>query len=105
MNPTEQLRVQLERVAAELGADGVSAQLERPRNPEHGDWATNLVMVLVGRLKRPLCQIAQEILDRFSLIEVGVARAEVAGAGFINFRLAGAVLHEQLARIVAADRA
>ena len=105
MNPAERLRLQLERVAAELGAEGAAVQLERPRNPEHGDWSTNLAMVLAGRLKRPPRQIAQDILDRLSLAGAGVAGAEVAGAGFLNFRLAGAVLHEELARLVAADRA
>ncbi len=104
MNPTEKLRLQLERVAAELGADDAPIQLERPRNPEHGDWATNLAMTLAGRLRRPPRQIAQEIADRLSLTEAGVAKVEVAGPGFLNFRLAGEVFHEELARIVAADR-
>ncbi|MBX6363747.1 MAG: arginine--tRNA ligase [Gemmatimonadetes bacterium] len=105
MSPAEQLRARLERVAAELGADGVDVQLERPRNPEHGDLATNLAMVLAGRLRRAPRQIADEILARLDLEGAGVASAEVAGAGFINFRLTGAVLWEQLARVLREDRA
>ncbi len=104
MNPIERLRAQLERVAAELGAEGTAAQLERPRNPEHGDLATNLAMTLAGRLRRPPRLIADQILERLSLAEAGVAAAEVAGAGFINFRLAGGVVQGQLLHIVKADR-
>ena len=105
MNAVERLRTQLERVAAELGVEGANAQLERPRNPYHGDLATNLALMLAGRLRRPPREIAQAILDRLVLANAGVARAEVAGAGFINFWLAGEVLHGQLARIVEQDRA
>lgn len=105
MNAVERLRTQLERVAAELGGEGASVQLERPRNPDHGDLATNLAMMLAGRLRRPPREIAQAILDRLVLASAGVARADVAGAGFINFWLAGEVLHGQLARIVEQDRA
>lgn len=105
MSPTDQLRARLERVAAELGADGVEVQLERPRNPEHGDLATNLAMVLAGRLRRPPRQIAEEIVSRLGLEGAGVSSAEVAGAGFINFRLASDVLQAQLERVLREDRA
>jgi arginyl-tRNA synthetase len=105
MSGIEALREQLRLVAGELGAEDEAVQLERPRNPEHGDLATNLAMVLAGRLRRPPREIAREILERLSLADAGVAQAEVAGAGFINFRLAHEVLHDRLAGIVAADRA
>ncbi|HET9982664.1 MAG TPA: arginine--tRNA ligase [Longimicrobiales bacterium] len=105
MSPADQLRARLERVAAELGAEGVEVQLERPRKPEHGDLATNLAMVLAGRLRRPPRQIAEEIVSRLGLEGAGVSSAEVAGAGFINFRLAGEVLQAQLERILREDRA
>ncbi|HEY8485223.1 MAG TPA: arginine--tRNA ligase [Longimicrobiales bacterium] len=100
-----QLAAQLERIVAELGVEGVTVQLERPRNPEFGDLATNLAMVLAGRLGRPARQVAEEILARLDLGAAGVAAAEVAGPGFINFRLARAALLDRLAEIVTADRA
>jgi arginyl-tRNA synthetase len=100
-----QLAAQLERIVAELGVEGVTVQLERPRNPEFGDLATNLAMVLAGRLGRPARQVADELLARLDLGAAGVAAAEVAGPGFINFRLARAALLDRLAEIVTADRA
>lgn len=103
--PSERLHAQLRRVAAELGATHeVAPQLERPRNPEHGDLATNLAMTLAGPLRRPPREIAQDILERLDLAEAGVSSAEIAGPGFINFRLARELLHAQLAAILAADR-
>ena len=103
---TDALVGQLERIAARLGngAD-VPVQLERPRNPEHGDFATNLAMVLAGRLGRPPRQIAAEIVEILDLEEAGLAGAEIAGPGFINFRLAAGSIQARVAEIVSADRA
>ncbi|EUA73489.1 arginine--tRNA ligase [Mycobacterium xenopi 4042] len=60
--------------------------VERPRNPEHGDYASNLAMQLakkVGVNPRELAGWLTEALARAD----GVASAEVAGPGFINMRL------------------
>src|SRR5690606_18679120 len=100
------LRDQLERVAADLGWTGEpDFQLERPRNPEHGDLSTNLALILARRVGRPPREVAETILQRLDLAAAGVAAAEVAGPGFINFRLQHAVLQRKLAEILAADRA
>jgi arginyl-tRNA synthetase len=45
-------------VLTDLGVTGVDVQLERPRNPEHGDWATNVAMVTAGRLRKPPREVA-----------------------------------------------
>src|SRR5690606_37529655 len=100
------LRNQLERVAAEMGWAGEPEfQLERPRNPEHGDLATNLALILARRVGRPPREVAETILQRLDLPAAGVAAAEVAGPGFINFRFQHAILQQRLAEILAADRA
>src|SRR6201991_2177376 len=60
--------------------------LERPRNPEHGDYASNLALQLgkkVGVNPRELAGWLAEALTRAD----GIASAEVAGPGFINLRL------------------
>ena len=100
------LVAQLERIAARLGSgDDVRILLERPRNPEHGDFATNIAMVLAGRLGRPPRQIAAEIVDGLDLSAAGLAGAEIAGPGFINFRLAAGSIQARVADIIAAERA
>ena len=53
---------ELARAARALGApDDVAPVLERPRDPAHGDWATNLAMTLAKPLKKKPAEIAQDI--------------------------------------------
>ena len=64
-----------------------SVVVERPRNPEHGDYATNIALQLgkkVGVNPRELAGwLAAELSSR-----QGIATAEIAGPGFVNIRLA-----------------
>jgi arginyl-tRNA synthetase len=86
----ELLRITASAVLAEHGLD-VSAlpatvTVERPRIPEHGDYASNLALQLgkkVGANPRELAGWLAEALAQAD----GVASAEVAGPGFINLRL------------------
>ncbi len=50
---SEVLRAELVRVAGALGAPDVEFTLERPRDPTHGDLATNLAMQLARRARHP----------------------------------------------------
>ena len=61
-------------------------QLERPRDPTHGDFATNLAMQLAKALKKNPREIAQQLVNELPVSAL-VTKAEVAGAGFINFTL------------------
>ena len=61
-------------------------QLERPRDPTHGDFATNLAMQLAKTLKKNPRDIAKQLVAELPL-SILVSKAEVAGAGFINFTL------------------
>ncbi|MFZ2269363.1 MAG: arginine--tRNA ligase [Azonexus sp.] len=61
-------------------------QLERPRDPTHGDFATNLAMQLAKALKKNPREIAQQLVNELPPSGL-VTKAEVAGAGFINFTL------------------
>jgi len=96
---------QLERIAASLGAEAAPVTLERPRNPEHGDFATNLAMVLAKRVGRPPRDIASDIIAAFDAPAAGVSAAEIAGPGFINFRLAAGRVQARVAEVIAADAA
>jgi arginyl-tRNA synthetase len=75
-----------------LGAPGAEIRLERPRDPTHGDLSTNLALALAGRLHRKPREVAEEIAGKLDLAAAGVESVEVAGPGFLNFRLSpGAV--------------
>lgn len=61
--------------------------LEIPRDKNHGDYATNLAMVLAREAKKPPRQIAEILVRNFEKEGTWVAEIEIAGPGFINFRL------------------
>ena len=60
--------------------------LERPRDPAHGDFATNLAMQLAKALRKNPREVARLLLAELPASGL-VSKAEVAGAGFINFTL------------------
>ncbi len=62
---------------------GVPVELERPSDPSHGDYATNVALRLAGQLQRPPREVAAELAGRVAGL-AGVERAEVAGPGFLN---------------------
>jgi arginyl-tRNA synthetase len=80
-----------------------TAVVERPRNPEHGDYATNLAMQVVKHVKgtNPR-ELAAAIAAELSKV-TGVASVEIAGPGFLNIRVDAASAGE-LARSVVTQR-
>ncbi len=78
--------------------------IERPRDPTHGDFATNLAMQLAKALKKNPREVARLLLAELPASGL-VSRAEVAGAGFINFTLnARAKVNVVSAVLVAGDK-
>jgi arginyl-tRNA synthetase len=72
------------------GAAGMEIHFERPRDPTHGDLATNIAMQLARSLKRNPRQLAEALTGFLQprLAEDGyMEKMEIAGAGFINIRL------------------
>ncbi|OXT00228.1 arginine--tRNA ligase [Notoacmeibacter marinus] len=69
--------------------------VEPPRDPSHGDLATNVAMVLAKPLGMKPRDLAQSIADELAKDD-DVASVDVAGPGFINLRLADGFWHDQL---------
>lgn len=63
-----------------------SVTVERPRNPEHGDYATNLVLQVAKKVGANPRELAGWLADALADAD-GIASAEVAGPGFVNIRL------------------
>ncbi len=93
----ELLRAALASVAPGERAD---IQLERPRDPTHGDFASNLAMQLARAMKENPRKIAERLVRELPVSPL-VAKAEVAGAGFINFRLASAAKTDVVSAVLA----
>ncbi len=85
--------------AALADAAGAELELERPGEPEHGDYATNVALRLAGARRRPPREIAAEIAQAAAGLEV-VERAEVAGPGFVNLFLRDEWFSSALAEIL-----
>jgi len=90
-------------VLEDLGAPGAEIRLERPRDPEHGDLSTNVALALGGRLGRRPREVAEEIAGKLDLAAAGVESVEVAGPGFLNFRLSSGAVASVLDDILALD--
>ena len=73
-------------------------RVERPRNRDHGDWSTNVAMQLAKKAGTKPRDLAELLVPRLEALD-GVASAEVAGPGFLNFRLSAASAGE-LARTI-----
>jgi arginyl-tRNA synthetase len=65
--------------------------VERPKNPEHGDYATNVALRLAKSAGRPAREIAELLASRLRAAP-GIERVDVAGPGFLNITLAAAAL-------------
>jgi arginyl-tRNA synthetase len=74
--------------------------VEPPRDPSHGDLATNAAMVLAKGAGTNPRALAELIVPRLAALDE-VVSAEVAGPGFINIRLAPSIWHDELRSILA----
>ncbi|AMN45623.1 arginine--tRNA ligase [Steroidobacter denitrificans] len=72
---------------------------ERTRDIAHGDYATNIALRLAKPARRNPRQLAQAILDALPASEL-VAKAEIAGPGFINFHLSPRAHQLEISRIL-----
>ena len=74
--------------------------VERPRNPEHGDYATNVALQVGKRLGVSPRELAEWLATALSVTE-GIASADVAGPGFLNIRLDAAAQGAIVERVLA----
>jgi arginyl-tRNA synthetase len=89
----------VERLAARIGeALGTEVELERPKDPSHGDFATNVALRSAKAIESSPRALAQEYAEKIEALD-DVFSAEVAGPGFINVRVSDAFLLDALAEI------
>jgi arginyl-tRNA synthetase len=100
----EEIRAGLAVALETMGVSGAKIQLERPKDPSHGDVACNVAMTLAGQLKKAPRQIAEDIVAALDVGAMGVEAAEIAGPGFLNFRLSAGAVASILGEILAKDR-
>jgi len=101
----EIIRAALVQAASRLGAPNVEVALERPRDPNHGDLATNLALTLAKTLGQKPRAIAERLVANLELPASVVRKTEIAGPGFINFFFVEAQVVGVLPSILAAGPA
>jgi arginyl-tRNA synthetase len=89
--------------AGKLKSSGVSVGTESPRDPAHGDIASNVALMLARAEGKPPRAIGEIIREHIELPD-DVKEATVAGPGFINFRMAPIYWHREMRRAVAEGR-
>ncbi len=77
----------------------ISTTVERTRDARHGDFTTNIAMRLAKSVGDNPRSIAQKIIDKLPDSDL-VESVEIAGPGFINFRLADGAFHRELETIL-----
>ena len=82
----ETLNVALDRQGLDISATEI--HLERPANLEHGDWSSNVALAFAKKLGLNPRELAQRVVDEVNHdLPSYVEAIEIAGPGFINFRL------------------
>lgn len=97
------LAAAVESAAAGTGLDphAVTWTIERPARREHGDWSCNIAMASAKAAGRPPRDIAGDLVAALEAAAVPhVDAVEIAGPGFVNFRLAPSWLHDVLREVV-----
>ena len=86
------------------GALPLDVKVERPRQRDHGDWATTIAMQAAGRVGQPPRLLAESLVPVLAEIP-GVAEVSVAGPGFLNIRLSAGAAGDLARQIVQAGHA
>jgi arginyl-tRNA synthetase len=82
------------------GISHAAVSAEPPRDPSHGDLATNAAMVLAKHAATNPRALAEKIVEKLTA-DPAIISAEIAGPGFINLRLADESWREELRTIAA----
>jgi arginyl-tRNA synthetase len=106
LTPVDQLREAVEAVAVDAAATDAPfpksrPSLERPRQADHGDYATNAAMLLAPVMKAKPRDVADRLVEGLtSRLGASLERVEVAGPGFLNLFLSDAWYVDALAHVV-----
>lgn len=105
MNQSEYLKSVFAETLQKIGVpDSIdSLKFETPKNPEHGDMATNIAMQLAKRLRQAPAAIAQKIIDNLQFDSNIITDVNIAGAGFINIKFSNKFYIDALKSITLAQ--
>jgi arginyl-tRNA synthetase len=79
--------------------------IQNSKTPEHGDFSSNIAMILSGKLKQPPQKIANQIIEKLNELNLDnfFLNIDIAGPGFINFKLNQNLFHDKLLNVLKTD--
>ncbi|MEE8539493.1 MAG: arginine--tRNA ligase, partial [Woeseiaceae bacterium] len=95
----EQALALMPELADATEVSSISKSVERTRDSRHGDFTTNIAMRLAKPIGKNPSELAAQIIEHLPASEL-VDKVEIAGPGFINFHVANAAFHQEIARIL-----
>ena len=106
-SPVEALHAAVEAAAAATATAGEAPKsrptLERPRQADHGDYATNAAMLLAKPMKKAPREVAAQLADTLTTsLGASLDRVEIAGPGFLNLFLSDTWYLDALGHVIAA---
>ncbi len=95
----QQLRDLVTQAITDLDLETVNFGIDHPKDESHGDYSSNIAMILAKQMGEVPRELAQKILDKIPKSEI-VDKVEIAGPGFINFYLTKEFLLTELGKAV-----
>ncbi len=97
-DPKVKIHSILEKVVVDLGVQSANFLVEKPKDSSHGDFSSNIAMVLAKELKKNPLELAKEISSKLESTEF--VTIEAIAPGFINFYLSPEYLQSQIQSII-----
>jgi arginyl-tRNA synthetase len=100
----DQIKKIVKEAVENLGED-INVVIERPSDARHGDYTSNVALVLAKKLAKNPRELAESLTERIkqSAKDLGIEEITVAGAGFINFHMSTDYLFGELHKILEND--
>ena len=98
----EYLKAKIENALSKIGIDvnGTQLTLERPKLEQYGDFATNIAMLIAKKIGKNPREIAKDIVANLEIEPEFIEKVEIAGPGFINFKLSPSFYIERIKEIL-----
>ena len=94
----DKIKISLIEILEKLGIENPKIELEHPEDISHGDYSSNIALIYSKKLKMNPRELAENIVKGIGSIE-GIKSIEIAGPGFINFKIEDNYFSERIVEI------
>ncbi len=98
----DKLKLAIKKVLKEIDVD-IDPLIERPKDPNFGDYTTNVALIAAKKLKKSPQGVAEQLVEKLKKEKLEEIRAIEFVSGFINFKLSDSYLQNQILEIIRLD--